>query len=54
MDCGGKRSATPLFQAHNDYRTLSVIQKRRRRPMIGASHALPAQSKVGTRSRQVG
>jgi hypothetical protein len=38
LDCGGKRSATPLFRARTDYRTLLVIRKRRRH------FVLPAQS----------
>jgi hypothetical protein len=38
LECGGKRSATPLFRARTDHRMPSVIRKRRRR------YALPAQS----------
>jgi hypothetical protein len=42
LDCGGKRSATPLFRTRLHNQMSPVFQKRRRRPMIGTSHALPA------------
>jgi hypothetical protein len=45
VDCGGKRSATPLFRMRVYHRQSPVIQERRRRPMIGTSGALPVQSK---------
>jgi hypothetical protein len=45
LDCGGKRSATPLFRMRVYHRMSPVIRKRRHRPMIGTSGALSAQSK---------
>jgi hypothetical protein len=45
LDCGGKRRATPLFRMRVYHRMSPVIRKRRRRPMIGTSGALSAQSK---------